>query len=389
MNILYIMRYWPVYGGGETITVTLSNEFVRRGHNVFIAYTYYNTIDLMPYSLADKIKSKKLFTIEGYKKTDIDQLRQYIIDNDIDIMINQWGNTTLCDLARKGTKCKFITCWHLSVLLPLGDEKNWKRRLAQPILGKKFFERRWRNYQMKNHLNNYNRSDKYVFLAKSFEEEYRQLSGIDDKANKFYAINNPLTYHYSYDMAQYESKKKEVLYVGRIYEYQKRVSYVIKIWKLIENEQQFNDWTLKIVGDGPDKKASEKLATELGLKRVSFEGFKDPKPYYLDSSIFMMTSAMEGFGMTLVEAQQYGVVPLAMDTYSSLHEIIENWKNGVIIQDNDLNGYAKAIEKLMTDTAYRKQIAENGLKTCKKFTVEHIADEWEHLFNEMTKQNNE
>lgn len=389
MNILYIMRYWPVYGGGETITVTLSNEFVRRGHNVFIAYTYYNTIDPMPYFLADKIKSKKLFTIEGYKKTDIDQLRQYIIDNDIDIMINQWGNTTLCDLARKGTKCKFITCWHLSVLLPLGDEKNWKRRLAQPILGKKFFERRWRNYQMKNHLNNYNRSDKYVFLAKSFEEEYRQLSGIDDKANKFYAINNPLTYHYSYDMAQYESKKKEVLYVGRIYEYQKRVSYVLKIWKLIENEQQFNDWTLKIVGDGPDKKASENLATELGLKRVSFEGFKDPKPYYLDSSIFMMTSAMEGFGMTLVEAQQYGVVPLAMDTYSSLHEIIENGKNGVIIQDNDLNGYAKAIEKLMTDTAYRKQIAENGLKTCKKFTVEHIADEWEHLFNEMTKQNNE
>lgn len=383
------MRYWPVYGGGETITVTLSNEFVRRGHNVFIAYTYYNTIDPMPYFLADKIKSKKLFTIEGYKKTDIDQLRQYIIDNDIDIMINQWGNTTLCDLARKGTKCKFITCWHLSVLLPLGDEKNWKRRLAQPILGKKFFERRWRNYQMKNHLNNYNRSDKYVFLAKSFEEEYRQLSGIDDKANKFYAINNPLTYHYSYDMAQYESKKKEVLYVGRIYEYQKRVSYVLKIWKLVENEQQFNDWTLKIVGDGPDKKATENLVTELGLKRVSFEGFKDPKPYYLDSSIFMMTSAMEGFGMTLVEAQQYGVVPLAMDTYSSLHEIIENGKNGVIIQDNDLNGYAKAIEKLMTDTAYRKQIAENGLKTCKKFTVEHIADEWEHLFNEMTKQNNE
>lgn len=62
------MRYWPVYGGGETITVTLSNEFVKRGHNVLIAYTYYNTIDPMPYFLADKIKSKKLYTIEGYKK---------------------------------------------------------------------------------------------------------------------------------------------------------------------------------------------------------------------------------------------------------------------------------------------------------------------------------
>ena len=38
MNILYVMRYWPVYGG-ETITVTLANEFVKRGHSVYVVYT--------------------------------------------------------------------------------------------------------------------------------------------------------------------------------------------------------------------------------------------------------------------------------------------------------------------------------------------------------------
>lgn len=37
-----------------------------------------------------------------------------------------------------------------------------------------------------------------------------------------------------------------------------------------------------------------------------------------------MTSAFEGFGMTLVEAQQYGVVPIVMDSYKSLHDIIKN-----------------------------------------------------------------
>lgn len=300
-------------------------------------------------------------------------------------MINQWGNTTLCDLARKGTKCKLITCWHLSVLLPLGDEMNWKRRLTQPILGKKFFERRWHNNQMANHLNNYRRSDKYVFLAKSFMDEYQAISGIEDKANKFYAINNPLTYHYEYDMENFEQKKKEVLYVGRIFEYQKRVSYVLKIWKIIESNCEFSDWNLKIVGDGPDMEVSKRLACQLGLRQVTFEGFKDPKPYYLDASIFFMTSAMEGFGMTLVEAQQYGVVPVVMDTYSSLHEIIESGKNGIIIPDNDLDGYAKAVEKLMLEPEYRKQLAEKALKTCKKFTVEHIAEEWENLFNQMKK----
>lgn len=132
-------------------------------------------------------------------------------------------------------------------------------------------------------------------------------------------------------------------------------------------------------------KASKELASDLGLRRVTFEGFKDPKPYYLDASIFFMTSASEGFGMTLVEAQQYGVVPVVMDTYSSLHEIIESGKNGIIIPDNDLEGYATAVEKLMLEPVYRKQLAGNGLRTCKKFTVNHIADEWENLFNQMKK----
>lgn len=168
-------------------------------------------------------------------------------------------------------------------------------------MGKKFFERRWRNNQMANHLNNYNRSDKYVFLAKSFMDEYQSISGIEDKANKFYAINNPLTYQYFYDMDKFENKKKEVLYVGRIYEYPKRISYVLRIWKIIESNPELSDWNLKIVGDGPDMDTSKQLSRKLSLQRVIFEGFKDPKPFYTESAIFMMTSASEGFGMTLVE----------------------------------------------------------------------------------------
>lgn len=63
-------------------------------------------------------------------------------------------------------------------------------------------------------------------------DEYQTISGIEDKANKFYAINNPLTYHYEYDMENIERKKKEVLYVGRISEYPKEFRMFSKFGKL-------------------------------------------------------------------------------------------------------------------------------------------------------------
>ena len=68
----------------------------------------------------------------------------------------------------------------------------------------------------------------------------------------------------------------------------------------------------------------------------------------------MMTSAFEGFGMTLVEAQQYGVVPLAMDTYGSLHDIITDGQNGEIIADNDLDEYARRLRVLMENSEKSK-----------------------------------
>lgn len=36
MNIAFLLRLWPVYGGGETVTISLANEMVKRGHSITI-----------------------------------------------------------------------------------------------------------------------------------------------------------------------------------------------------------------------------------------------------------------------------------------------------------------------------------------------------------------
>ncbi len=380
MNILYIMRFWPVYGGGETITVTLANEFVRRKHNVFVVYTYEKVCNPMPYNVSPNIKSQKMYTIEKFNVTDVKKMHEYIKTHNIDIAINQWGSTKLCHLAVQNTKCKLITCWHLDILPKVAAPHSIKERIIKIICGNNIYCKYIHWQQIRSHDNNYKLSDKYVFLSRSFLEEYIHLSHIKMNTNKLAAISNPLTYNYVYNFSNYENKCKQVLFVGRIFEYHKRLSYILKIWEQIESDNKFSSWNLCIVGDGPDMRQTKQLSADLGLKRVSFEGFKNPQQYYLNSSIFLMTSAFEGFGMTLVEAQQYGVVPIVMDSYKSLHDIIKNDENGIIIPDNDFESFVNELKNLMNDDKRRRRLAENGSETCKKFSVNTIASAWENLF---------
>ena len=80
------MRYWPVYGGGETITATLSNALVKKGHTVHIAYQYECNREPMPYSIDDNISQFKTQTSGPFKSEDVRKLHDYIVSHNIDII---------------------------------------------------------------------------------------------------------------------------------------------------------------------------------------------------------------------------------------------------------------------------------------------------------------
>ena len=382
MTILYIMRYWPVCGGGETVTVKLANELVKRGHNVHILYAYRNEISPMPYELDRRIKEAHLNTVD-FTESNVNAMGNYLKEHQIDIMVNQWGDQRLCHAAKQLSGTKLIICCHMC--FPQEQmPKTFKQKLYKIVAGNQKYKE-WRTaIQMKMHKENCQMADYYVFLSKSYEQHFLSLLGTQDNAMKVSSIPNPLTYSYNFDIIRYSDKKKNVLFVGRMLESHKRLSYILKIWKLIEDDPQLSEWNLKMVGDGQSLKTTQKLCSDLELQRVSFEGYKAPRPYYEQSSVFMMTSAFEGFPMTLVESQQNAVVPVVMDSFSALYDVITNGENGIIVEDNDINGFACAMKKLMMDDCYRKKLAERGLETCQKFNVCNIVDEWESLFDEIS-----
>jgi len=121
----------------------------------------------------------------------------------------------------------------------------------------------------------------------------------------------------------------------------KNISSALRIWSNLRN-YGYNDWCLKIVGDGPDLEQFENYAKENNLDNVFFEGSKsNVLLYYQEAKVFIMTSKFEGFGMTLTEAQQNGCVPIVFDNFDTLHDIVINNYNGFIIESNNENLFMK------------------------------------------------
>lgn len=392
MNIGFLHRIWPVYGGGETVTKCLANELVKRGHEIFVIYTKKSVqqdLDLdkrihqiqlpnIPYDENSSeffVKSKMANTVNSITK-------EIVIQNKIDILINQWWPVEFFDRVRNETGVKVIKCLHMDPdthkVFNLSGIAGKLRSTILPLY--RAVERKKHLYSLDKYLTH---SDLLVFLAPSFLQFYRNERNSKEKIiQKTDFVFNPLVYQVK-EPIEWELKEKTVLYVGRLLEKHKQVSRILRVWKQIEANADLKNWKLQIVGDGPSRSLYGQMIKELGLTGVSLEGYQNPLPYYKKASLFVMTSAYEGFPMTLVESQQNGVVPIVMDSYTSLHDIIINGENGIIVPNGNVEAFYMAISSLMTDENKRQQMAKTGLKSCKQYHVSHIVDKWEEIFSRL------
>ena len=97
----------------------------------------------------------------------------------------------------------------------------------------------------------------------------------------------------------------------------------------------------------------------------------------------MMTSAVEGWGLTLTESMQTGVVPIAFDSYPALHDIITDGYDGFIVPDDNINEYARILISLIQDKELREKIARNCLISSKRFEIDKIIPQWVNLIKSL------
>ncbi len=177
---------------------------------------------------------------------------------------------------------------------------------------------------------------------------------------------------------------KKVIAAGRL-DYQKGFDRLIQAWEMVQRDGKFADWILNIFGQGEWHDMLEDMIVGKGLCDSLYinkptNGIWDE---YVNSSILVMTSNYEGFGMVLVEAMACGVPTIAFDCKCGPRDIIDHGKNGLLVPDGDISGLAEAMMRLMADEEERRAMSRNALKVVDTYSEEAVMAKWIALFSNL------
>ena len=152
----------------------------------------------------------------------------------------------------------------------------------------------------------------------------------------------------------------------------------MKIWKLYQSTYpEAKEWSLRIIGNGNCASDYQYWVEKNNVPNIYFEGqVDDTIEFYLSAAVFMMTSDSEGWGLTLMEAQQMGCVPIAFNSYESIREIIQDGVNGFLVKEMNIEDFVEKLHILTINTDIRTSMAVNGLEVINRFSVNRMIGKW-------------
>lgn len=354
MKLLYITNGVTGSGGLERVlsvkASVLAEEFGYEVHLLSLNEIGKDTF----FDFSEKVR-KHGITVNG---NPIQYFSQY--QNGIQKVVDevQPDLISVCDDALKGfflpliikTKSKWVYESHASLLLnDSGSGIPFKKKIQhhlKQVLGKHF--------------------SKVILLTDGNKKEW-QLKNV-------VVIPNPAPFETS-QLATLRHKK--IIAVGS-YSFNKGYDLLIKIWAKLELD--FPEWELDVYGR-ETRKNLQPLAEKLNLKNIHFhEPVTDIGEKYVDSSIMVLPSRSEGFGMVLIEAMTFGIPAISFDCPNGPKNIISNGKDGFLIENGNTGEFAEKMKLLMLNENLRKEMGGNATQNVQRFSAKRVVDRWDVLF---------
>lgn len=145
------------------------------------------------------------------------------------------------------------------------------------------------------------------------------------------------------------------------------------------------DWTLRVYGSGPKRASLAALIKELDVgKHVTLMGPVSPlEPELAKASVLAVTSTVESFGMTIVEAMRAGLPVVSTDCPLGPREIITDGVDGLLVPPGDVDAIAAALLALAEDDERRRAMGRAALASAERFDPARIADRHLRLYQSL------
>lgn len=170
---------------------------------------------------------------------------------------------------------------------------------------------------------------------------------------------------------------KNIISVGRL-EPEKGFLDLVSVFKLMELKD--GDVYLNLVGDGSQKDKIFKNIVDNNISRkVRMPGyldFEELNKLYEKSSLYLMTSYTESFGLVLIEAMSHGIPVIAFSCAEGAKELINNGVNGYLINNRNEHEMADKAVKLLNSPDKLKELGENARTTALKYSKDEVKKMW-------------
>ena len=179
---------------------------------------------------------------------------------------------------------------------------------------------------------------------------------------------------------------KRIISIGR-YAYQKGYDLLLRAWAEIEKD--YPDWQLTIYGMGNQYPLRSQMRI-LGIDpdRCLLNGpVNDVIKEYLNSSLFVLPSRFEGFGLVIIEAMSCGVPVVAFNCPMGPDEIISDGEDGFLVPVGDIHALADKLQILMQDNELRMKFSETAYRNSGRYHLDKISNQWIQLFSQLTAGN--
>jgi len=360
MTLLFVTDAFAVWGGMERVLADKMNYLSEcYGYDVVLV-TVNQGEHSIPFSLNPQIKHVDL-GVRFHQQYAYSGIKRFLIHRQLVAQLKDKLSNTLSQIS-----ADVIVCAKLDFVGVLNDLRGRTPLIVEShtLCRAGYYEKPGllRRLHIWQFLRQVSKADTVVTLTAGDAKDWLEYN------KQVYVIPNVVHVNKSGNYSNYTEKK--IIFVGRFTK-QKDFDSLLRIWSIVYS--QHSDWTLDIYTDG-----------EIHAPGVTvYKPIANIMEKYSNSSMLLLTSLFEPFGLVLPEAMSCGLPVVSFDCPYGPAEIITDGVDGFLIKNRDINEFANRVCQLIEEKELRVRMGQAAVKSSQRYRADVIMPKWKELFERL------